>query len=194
MSFITKNWKVVAILILILSLGFISNQLKKERQERKRIATNFETYQTESNDILRLTKKEFEIEIENDKTLLRLLRDSLDIKESRIQSLSKSTNNTVVRYQTKLKDTTIYVRDTILVSQYFSYNDTWTIATGIIHENDSVDFYYRSYDTLIVVNTKYKDGKWFLSKWFKPWKYKTEVSNTNPNTEFTLDKSILLVE
>jgi seryl-tRNA synthetase len=188
-----KHWKLAAILALASSLYFIGDQLVKERKERKRVQQNFEILQTDSDQALSLTKKELKTEIEQDQTLIKLLQDSLKIKTKDIESLKKASSKTEIQYKTVLKDTIIYEHDTVVVKEYFAYNDPWTTATAIILD-DSVDFTYTSYDTLVVVNHKFKNRKWFLTKLFEPWKVKTSIENVNPNNNIVIDKTIVVVD
>jgi len=181
-------------IVIILMLG---KMVLSQRQEIKRQSSNYDVLIGQSSDALILKDKELTKYIDNDEQLRRALRDSLQIKDKRINDLMKSSSVSRLRFKTVLKDSLVLtydtlnnaVTDTLRILQHFTYQDTWNTVKGLI-DADTVMIDIKSQDTLIVVNYNYKKGKWFLPKLFSKWKTRTEITNMNPSVSYKIETRI----
>jgi hypothetical protein len=190
LALLKSNWKLLSILILGLALWSASDAIIKYKKEVSRLADNSAILLKGSNGQLRLKKRELDSYIESSATLIKLLEDSLGIKNKRIEDLSVSTSKTVISIKEVLKDTTIYVHDTLVITaKSFKWADPWNSVSGLVYK-DSVDVDITVFDTLAVVTHMTKPGKWFLPRIFQSWKLETEVANVNPNADFKIESSI----
>ncbi len=182
-----------SILVLSIACGVLFNFFQHYKSEFHRSRDNFASIIQDKNRQLIVTRQEMSSIIDADSSLIRMLRDSLQLKDKRIAHLVQGSMRSNTKIKTVLKDTIIY-RDRqlsidTLHTEYFVFRDPWTEAFGVLYP-DSVELDYTSYDTLVTVTSMYKEAKWFLPRWFEKWKLRTDIENTNPHNEYEVIKSV----
>ena len=132
---------------------------------------------------------------ENAEVTLDNLKDLKELKRlsSEFEGVKKSLKNlenyisvsstTNIEQTIKLKDSIVYKDSVAYNLPSFTYNDQWTIVSGVIDSGD-VKLKVSNIDSLEVV--QYWDRKWFLGK----KKYFTEIKSHNPNTKIDYQKNI----
>lgn len=132
---------------------------------------------------------------ENAEVTLDNLKDLKELKRlsSEFEGVKKSLKNlenyisvsstTNIEQTIKLKDSIVYKDSVAYNLPSFTYNDQWTIVSGVIDSGD-VKLKVSNKDSLEVV--QYWDRKWFLGK----KKYFTEIKSHNPNTKIDYQKNI----
>ena len=179
-----------------ITIFLLLKTIHNQRQEIKRQSSNYDVLVGEksaSDQALMLTKKELSKVIEQDQQIQRALKDSLKIKDKQVQKLSKSTTRTQINFKTVLVDSVVLHDSVRLVAsealKTFKFKDTWNSVRGMI-VNDSISMKIQTVDTLVIVDYRYKEGKWFLSKIFKKWKSKMNVVNSNPSASYHISTRI----
>jgi hypothetical protein len=189
LQIIKSKWTLgISGVLIILSL-YSSN--RKLRTEVERADNNYNILVGESEEALELKQVEFNTYVKNSEFLERILRDSLKIKTSQVKSLSQATSSTKIVIRSILKDTTIFVPvpgELVKIPvgvHKFEFKDTWVDISGLVFK-DSVDLNISSSDTLAIVEYKYKNRKWFLTKLFEKWKTRQEIGNSNPYMHYKI--------
>ena len=140
-----------------------------------------------------LTKKELLKVIEQDQQIQKALKDSLKIKDTQVQKLSKSTTRTKINFKTVLVDSVVLYDSVRLVAsetlKTFKFKDTWNSIEGML-VNDSISMKVNTTDTLIYVEHWHKPGKWFLQRWLSKKQIRAELINSNPNASYYIEKRI----
>jgi len=199
---VTNKWFWIGILIAIIIYIFLD--WRRLQKENRRLSNNYEVVlqdfnkeKTKSGE-LRVTASELEDIIVQDSILIAHLYDSLDLKAKRIEHLTQLKQEVIIEEVVKWKEKIVYLDgDSIPVkARCFEFKDQpWVSITGCeLPDTDTLDIKVEITDNITVVAYKYKDGKWFLSKWLKPWKFETAVENSNPYNKVTIQKNIKVLK
>ena len=201
--FIIKNKKaitttVIAIICLALILLFrYTLRLKEEnnRLESNQVAlsADLNKYKTKSGNNaakvieLQLKNSEFKKLCQEQKDIIK----DMGIKLKRLESVSTTGTKTEIHKKVEIHDTIIREKfDTVYTEKKlkrFEWCDNWTDISGIIY-NDSVELLYTNRDTLTVAAVRVPK-KFLFFRWGTKY-VEVHVSNRNPYTEITYNKSI----
>jgi hypothetical protein len=143
----------------------------------------------DSESVVLTTKKQMSQAIEADELAIRLLRDSLKLKDKQISKLVKGGSSTIINVRTVLRDSVIYnVIDSVVVkAKTFDYKDNFNNVEGLI-KNDSIQLNIKSVDSLFVVTSNYKNRKFFVARWFEKPKTKVQITNANHNSTYHINR------
>ena len=163
-----------------------------ERSEKKRLARNYIVLtdkKEKETRALELKASEMRQMLKNDIALRNAIIDSLKLKVKHLEGVTVSSSKTKVEVRTILRDTTIYVNDTIVVYKTFEWEDfPWVKTSGKVFE-DSIKLKVEANDTIYVVNYWQKEGR-FLPKIFGRKKPYSDVTNRNPYITIEVVQSV----
>ena len=190
-----KKFIFIAFAVLIGAIIILSNFLKKEKAENKRLNGNqksllegVETYRFRDSlsaisvERLLLTKKEYERNFEDQKKII----DDLKIKVKRLQSVSET--GTVIKYdiKTQIRDS-IVMRDSLTVLKCIELHTPYLDVSGCI-EDETFSGSIITRDTLFQVIHRVPYRFWFI-KWGTK-AIRQEIVSKNPNSRISYNKYI----
>lgn len=178
-----------------ITVFFLVKDNLAQRRENRRKDANYDVLIGEkeaSEQALILSKEELKKAISNDHQLQKAI-DSLNIKASQVQSMNKTSSTTKIKFKTLLKDSIVYHDSTrineVTVLKTFEFKDYWNNVKGVINK-DTINLDIQSRDTLVLTEYTYKKGSWFLPKLFSKKHTKTDITNSNPNSSYHIEKRI----
>ena len=201
--FIIKNKKAITttvIAIICLALILLFRYTLRLKEENNRLETNqvalsadLNKYKTKSGNNaakvieLQLKNSEFKKLCQEQKDIIK----DMGIKLKRLESVSTTGTKTEIHKKLEIHDTIIREKiDTVYTEKKlkrFEWCDNWTDISGIIY-NDSVELLYTNRDTLTVAAVRVPK-KFLFFRWGTKY-VEVHVSNRNPYTEITYNKSI----
>ena len=201
--FIIKNKKAITttvIAIICLALILLFRYTLRLKEENNRLETNqvalsadLNKYKTKSGNNaakvieLQLKNSEFKKLCQEQKDIIK----DMGIKLKRLESVSTTGTKTEIHKKVEIHDTIIREKiDTVYTEKKlkrFEWCDNWTDISGIIY-NDSVELLYTNRDTLTVAAVRVPK-KFLFFRWGTKY-VEVHVSNRNPYTEITYNKSI----
>lgn len=197
------HWSLVVLVLTVFTLGLC---LKSEHEKAQRYKHNqavllaqandsLEHYRTKSHDYavsigtLQLTKAELE---RNCTRLAGEVRD-LGIKLKRVEQATQTATATQVGFQTEVRDSIIYVKDTTGAGGHLDslrilhWQDPWVNFRGELR-GDSLTAQLESRDTLLQV--VHRVPKHFLFFRWGTKEIRQEIKTSNPHTVITYAESI----
>lgn len=118
----------------------------------------------------------------------------LEISNKRLRSASASTYNVATKVETKVRDSLIYVHDTISTfARMFYYTDAYTDVKGYVTTEDAV-LNIRTRDTITHIMS-YEPKRYFFGLIKCGRKYvKSTFANANPNATIVVKESVEITD
>lgn len=208
---IPKKYLYIALAVLVVMLAGMAYALRTQHQNLTRLRHNqellladygrqgdsLEHYRTKSQDyavsvgVLELSKSE----LERNCTRLRAEVTDLGLKLKRVEQASTSATETKVEFQTHVKDSIIYVKDTLSgrghldTLQLLKWQDPWVSFQGELR-GESLQAEIACRDTLIQVVHRVP-RKFLFIRWGTK-ELRQEVKSSNPHTTITFAECITI--
>lgn len=139
---------------------------------------------------LLLTINDYERYRSSDAALIKKLR----IDKNDLQRIVSAQTETINKFETALRDTTVLIDSARIAARAFNYQSTWTDISGIIAK-DSVTLSIANRESLQIVETvKYKRFLGFLWKTNRIKRRDLDIISKNPNTSILGVDYIYVVE
>ena len=189
----------ISMVLLILACGILWRSNKRLREEKHRLTNNqealmgeVELYKTEAGksaaSVLKLELSYSELK-DHYEDVCKTAKE-LGVKVKRLQAASKTASKTEVKFQTVVRDSIIYHRDTSMMIRSIQWKDPWVSLSGIIYHDKKVKMEIKSCDTLKQI--VYRVPRKFL---FFRWGTKAirqEITSSNPHTHIVYSEYIEL--
>lgn len=193
LNILKKNWKIISIILLIISLIFSIQKISRLKEERGRLERNQSALldtlsNTKFRDSLnRASIKVLEFKLDEFKEYraedAKLIKD-LKIRLKDAQSIVKTEIVTKIEYRDKI----IYVGDSIRKIQY---KTKWTDLDITIKSDDQYDLKLQTTDSLTQVFHKVWKHKFLFIRWGNGG-VRQEIINHNPNSKIKYSEVIEL--
>ncbi|MBF0577749.1 DUF6549 family protein [Dysgonomonas sp. GY617] len=188
-----KVYLIIGSIIALLfgSTVFLSNQLKKEKEEKELYKKNtsvlmdkIETYQTKDSlnvvsvGVLELKLSEYKKYRSDDLKLI----NSLNVDKKRLEQITSTQIQTIYELKGSVRDSLIY-RDNYIIDtlKCITIHNTWFDLKGCSNRNNDFSGSFESRDSLIyiehIVPKKFLFFKWGIKE------RKQEILSKNPNTK-----------
>jgi hypothetical protein len=191
----------VILLLAVIFMGIRNSSLKKDNErlisDQYALVKDLNYYKTESGKEaarsreIELKKNEFELLCADQVKII----EDMGIKIKRLESISSTGTSTNTGGTTELKDSTIREKhDTLYIDKTvksFSWFDNWNTITGIIDSN-KVECFYSGRDTLYIAT--HRVPKKFLFFRFGTKYIEATVTNSNPSTKITYNKTVKIIK
>lgn len=192
LEFIKKNWKIIAIIVMLLVLAIQCNSINNLKQDNKRLEDNFyavcdsaDMYKTKSGLLASQTKN---LVVTIDELNARYNGASEEIKDLNIKIKNLESYQKGVIEKT-IHDT-ITLRDTI-IDNTFTKTGVWSDGcTNMTFEigADKMYFEFESKDMIDILISKKKEGSWYqFWKWPRNVIYTTTATSLCPNTKVVVN-------
>lgn len=197
-AFILKNKVLILIVIIVLLIASISGityLYKAAKDESNRWQQNYNASETQitrfktksGKDAVFIQEQQLtirELKKSGDSAKIQLYEQSKDMrnKDKQIEQLLSVTTETRIDSVIIPIHDTVIVRDNDTITRIAPYKSKWLDVVIAIHDNNLEVISYESRDNLIIVLKWYKDGKWFLPRWFEKRKYAAVIKSENPNS------------
>ncbi len=206
LTFILKNKTLILIAVIVLLLVAMSGMayyLKIEIANGKRHKQNYNIATSEIKHFktlsgsdavtiqeLQLTKQELKKTADSTIKALLIANKELGNKAKHIEQLLAIKTKTVIKeVEIPIYDTLIvYKKDTI--SRISSIQSKWLDVSIGITDDRLIIFNYESRDDIIIVLKWYKQGTWFIPRWFEKRKYAADITSANPNSKITQARNV----
>jgi hypothetical protein len=169
-----NKWTIIG--LLAMAVLFLFNRNRVLIDQVKTSEHNYQVMLKDSESVVLTTKKQMSQAIEADELAIRLLRDSLKLKDKQISKLVKGGASTIINVRTVLRDSVIY-----------NVIDSVSDVKGVI-KKDSIQLNIKSFDSLFVVTSNYKNRKFFVARWFEKPKTKVQITNANHNSTYHINR------
>ena len=118
----------------------------------------------------------------------------LKISNKRLRSASASTYKVITKIETKVKDSLIFVRDTIpTFARMFDYTDAYTDVKGYVTTEDAV-LNIHTRDTITHIMS-YEPKRYFFGLIKRGKKYvKSTFTNANPNATIVVQEAVEITD
>lgn len=200
----TKIILIVIIIALMGSVSVIGKLYLDKVKESNRHETN---YNLEKSEVKRFKdeKGQYAITVQELQLTARELKESNDSlyldaiqlrnkKRQLEQLLSVKTSTIRKEIEIPIYDTVIIRVDKQTINRIATIESEWLNAEIAVFDDKLELLNYESKDEIVIILKKFKERKFFVSRWFENWKFAADIQSKNPNSTITHARNIKITK
>lgn len=184
--------KIAIFIVVAIASLFVGLKMKNVIVENNQLKRNIISLSSDNEDLqerITVDKEVFSKILDKNMSDKNFIIDSLKLKIKDIQKYTKTTTVTKFKVKTVLKDSIIYLKDTVKIYKFINFSNGWYNIVGNVHDS-IMDVNVSGVDTIYYVTHKFKTKRFFISRWFESPKYKIMIRNKNPYQKITVKQDI----